>query len=267
MSALSLQLFKRGYILHSSSPSIATLIKPSELIQKVQQTGFGFVPSKSMQAWLLARSAHALADWQAFMQSWNDMPVDTYMADGGRYRRRRYATLSGKSDTGVITLEPHQPHYQSLDYNSLNGGIAREFEPILPAIVMGETMQSMLSFCLRTFNSLQASPYWHIEVHQFRIEAKSTEFGQPTPEGVHRDGVDFVLVMMVKRQNISSGTTTMHDLEKKTLDSFTLTEPLDCALVNDRRCMHGVTPIEPVDPSQPAYRDVLVITFRAKAIP
>jgi hypothetical protein len=25
---------------------------------------------------------------------------------------------------------------------------------------------------------------------------------------------------------------------------------------------HGVTPIEPVDPAQPAFRDVLVVTWR-----
>jgi hypothetical protein len=25
---------------------------------------------------------------------------------------------------------------------------------------------------------------------------------------------------------------------------------------------HGVTPVEPIDPAQPAYRDVLVVTFR-----
>jgi hypothetical protein len=68
---------------------------------------------------------------------------------------------------------------------------------------------------------------------------------------------------MIKRQNISSGTTTMHDLEQNNLDSFTLTEPLDSAIVNDKRCMHGVTPIVPIDNTQPAYRDVLVITFRA----
>ncbi len=55
----------------------------------------------------------------------------------------------------------------------------------------------------------------------------------------------------------------MHDLEQNNLDSFTLTEPLDSAIVNDQRCMHGVTPIVPIDITQPAYRDVLVITFGA----
>ncbi|MEZ0315759.1 MAG: 2OG-Fe dioxygenase family protein [Methylophilaceae bacterium] len=226
------------------------------------QSGFCFAPSAAMQAWLLAQSVDALGDWERFAASWNDMPLDEYMADGGRYRRRRYATLSAASGNSDVVLEPHQPHYQSLDYNNLNGGIARDFEPILDDIVQGPTMRNVLSFGLQTFSHFMPKAKWHIECHQFRIEAQTGEAGQPTPEGVHRDGVDFVLVMMVKRENISSGTTTMHDLEQKGLDSFTLTQPLDCAIVNDRRCMHGVTPIEPINVNQPAYRDVLVVTFR-----
>ncbi len=181
------------------------------------------------------------------------------MADGGRYRRRRYATLS--SAEGAIRLEPHQPHYQSLEYNALNGGIARAYAPIADEVVGGNIMTGILEFCRDIFSQMLPKPVWHIEVHQFRIEASGGQSGKPTPEGVHRDGVDFVLVMMVKRVNISSGTTTMHDLEQRKLDSFTLTEPLDCAIVNDRRCMHGVTPVQQIDSHRPAYRDVLVVTF------
>ena len=86
----------------------------------------------------------------------------------------------------------------------------------------------------------------------------------PTPEGVHRDGVDYVMVLMVKRQNIAEGTTTIHATDGRQLASFTLTEPLDMTLVDDGRCLHGVTPVAPIDPSAQAYRNVLVITFRAK---
>jgi len=46
------------------------------------------------------------------------------------------------------------------------------------------------------------------------------------------------------------------------LGSFTLTAPLDAALLDDARVAHGVTPIEPVDAARPAYRDVLVVTWR-----
>ena len=34
------------------------------------------------------------------------------------------------------------------------------------------------------------------------------------------------------------------------------------ALVDDSRVFHGVTAIRPTDPSRPAFRDVLVVTFR-----
>ncbi len=243
--------------------SVQTQLVPrSALYSSIKQAGFCFAASASVQAWLLSQSAGALNDWHDFVKSWDDMPLDPYMADGGRYRRRRHATLSAV-DANIV-LEAHQPHYQSLDYNSLNGGVSREFLPIDSGVMQGATMQNILRFCRHTFSHLVPNTPWHIECHQFRIEANSSEYGKPTPEGVHRDGVDFVLVMMVRRQNISSGTTTMHDLELKKLDSFTLTQPLDCAIVNDHRCMHGVTPIKPIDPSLPAYRDVLVVTFRAK---
>jgi len=237
----------------------------TDLYAAMAQSGFAFAPSASVQAWLLAQSDDALSDWAQFADSWNGMPLDNYMADGGRYRRRLYATLSAPDGNGPVVLEPHQPHYQSLDYNTLNGGVAREFEPIKNEIVQGNTMQSVFRLCQQIFSYVMPQASWHIECHQFRIEAGHDGLGKPTPEGVHRDGVDFVFVMMVRRENISSGTTTMHDLEQKgVLDSFTLTHPLDCAIVNDRRCMHGVTPIEPIDPNKPAYRDVLVVTFTNK---
>jgi hypothetical protein len=46
------------------------------------------------------------------------------------------------------------------------------------------------------------------------------------------------------------------------LGSFTLTSLLDAAFVDDSRVYHGVTAVQPLDPTKPAYRDVLVVTFR-----
>jgi hypothetical protein len=199
----------------------------------------------------------ALTDWTAFAASWDDLGPDTYMADGGRYRKRRHAVFS--ADAGGIHREPAQPHYQSRDYNTLNGGIQRWFEPVTPAIGAGASMTAILGFCHGLFGQLAPVGNWHVEVHQFRIEARQGEAGRPTPEGMHRDGVDYVLVLLIGRRNIASGVTSVHDLGQ-----FTLTEPLDAALVDDARVMHGVTPVEPVDPAQPAFRDVLVVTFRRR---
>jgi len=67
---------------------------------------------------------------------------------------------------------------------------------------------------------------------------------------------------MVRRENIASGETTIYDLQRCPLGSFTLAEPLDAAWVDDSRVYHGVTAVTPLDPDLPAYRDVLVVTFR-----
>ena len=209
----------------------------------------------------------SLSDWQAFAASWNDLAFDSYLAGHGRYRRRRYAVFSACAvpggTGGSIVRAPHQPHYQSRDYNSLQGGIERWFEPIVPAIADGSVLQTTLRFCHHLFGSLAPTVRrWHVEVHQFRIEARLDEPGQPTPEGVHRDGVDFVLVMMVRRSNIAQGTTTIHALAGEQVGTFTLTDPFDAALVDDSRVYHGVTAVEAIDPDLPAHRDVLVVTFR-----
>ncbi|WP_295143080.1 2OG-Fe dioxygenase family protein [uncultured Reyranella sp.] len=228
----------------------------------VERAGYAFVEASDMRT-ALARFG-SLADWPAFAESWNDLEVDTYMGDGGRYRKRRFGVYAAERQ-GAIVRAPHQAHYQTLDYNTLNGGIERWFKPVTEEIGSGASMRTILEYCRALFGRLvPEAKKWHIEVHQFRIEAKTGEAGKPTPEGMHRDGVDYVLVLLINRRNIASGTTTVHDLDKRALGSFTLTDPLDAALVDDSRCYHGVTPVEPENPAQPAYRDVLVVTFKKK---
>jgi hypothetical protein len=225
------------------------------------QTGFAFVDAPDMEMDLLAAG---LRDWDSFADSWSDLGLDTYMADGGRYRRRRHAAFA-LSPAG-IERKPHQPHYQSRDYNALNGGLERWFKPITEPIGNHPAMLAILTTCFRLFDGLtpiETRPAsWHTEVHQFRIEARKDQKGLPTPEGLHRDGVDWVLVLLIARQNIASGMTTVHDIEKKHVGSFTLTRPMDAAWVDDSRVYHGVTPIEPLDPAEPGHRDVLVVTLR-----
>jgi len=218
-----------------------------------------------MRLQLERRRVGALADWQDFAASWDSLPPDLYMGDGGTYRSRRYAVLSAHPD-GRIQVEPLQPHYQARSYNALNGGVARHFEPIADNVLQGSTFQSVVQWCYDLFGAVEQHAEWHIEAHQFRIRAVAGAEGKPTPEGVHRDGVDFVLVLLVGRANIARGTTTLHDVDRHLIGSFTLTDPLDAAVLDDRRCYHGVTPVLQLDARLPAWRDVLVLTFRKRML-
>jgi hypothetical protein len=240
--------------------SSVTSVTTAALQSAVIDAGYGFVHGGAMREMLAPFGS--LLDWDRFAGSWDHLDVDIYMADGGRYRRRRHAVYTASS--GGVRRGAAEPHYQALDYNPLNGGVARVFQPVAADVGDGPTMRTVLTFCQGFFGAL--SPHtqqWRVEVHQFRIEARAGEAGRPTPEGLHRDGVDYVLVLLVRRRNVASGTTSIHRLDGQPLGEFTLTEPLDAALLDDSRVAHGVTAVTQLDPTSPAYRDVLVVTFSA----
>jgi hypothetical protein len=232
----------------------------SGLLGAIGGAGFAFMPAGAMRP-IMVRAG--LADWEGFAESWNDLGMDTYMADGGRYRRRRFAVFA--ADAQGWRRKPHQPHYQSRDYNALNGGIERWFEPVTEATAANPAFRSILDVSRAVFDDLAHRPSWHVEVHQFRVTARPDELGQPSPEGMHQDGVDYVLVLLVDRVNVASGVTAIHGADRRELGEFTLTDPMDAAWVDDWRVFHGVTAITPVDPGKPAYRDVLVVTFRRES--
>jgi hypothetical protein len=210
---------------------------------------------------LLADLGIGATDWAALAATWNDLGPDLYMADGGRYRRRRHAVFA--LEAGRFTRMAHQPHWQSRDYNPLNGDVQRWFDPVEAATVDLPATQALLAFCADSFDP-EARGDWHVELHQFRIEAKPGQQGRPTPEGMHRDGVDHVLVTLIERRNVREGVTRIGAVDGTPLGEFTLTGPGDTMLIDDRRILHGVTEIHAVDPALPAWRDALVVTFAAR---
>ena len=70
----------------------------------------------------------APASLDALRPAWDDLPPDTYLRDGGRYRHRRHSCFV--VDGGRVDQTPHRAHWQSLDYNALHGGMRRWFEPM-----------------------------------------------------------------------------------------------------------------------------------------
>lgn len=98
----------------------------------------------------------------------------------------------------------------------------------------------------------------------FRVQARAGDGasgGDPTPEGLHRDGVTLVSSLLVARRNAIGGETTVCDGAGRELRRTTLAERGTLLLADDRRTLHGVSPIRPVDDRAMARRDVLVITF------
>lgn len=191
---------------------------------------------------------------------WNDLPPDEYLKDGGRYRKRRHGSWVVDADDAIQV--PHRAHWQSVSYNALHGGMKRWFEPLAPAFADDPVLRQLLLQLAHWANSVRGPRFWFAEVHAFRIDT-TDGIGRPTPEGAHRDGVDFVAVFMLQRHNIKGGESRVFDANGPRGQRFTLTQPWSMLLLDDHRVIHESTPIQPEVPEEMGWRDTLVITLRA----
>jgi hypothetical protein len=224
-----------------------------------------YIPAVKSAGLLGWQNENFADDWKEFAESWSRLHEDKYMADGGRYRGRRHATYSAPAADISWKIEEHQPHYQSLTHNTLNGGIARHYSPVEPGVAEGGIADGLLTLGCELFGRLAPFSDWHIEAHQFRISPAGDREGKPTPEGIHRDGVQYVMMMLIERRNVTGGLSTLYDPERRPFKEITLSEPLEMIVVNDERVMHDVSPVVAAFHGEPAYRDVFVLTFRKKS--
>jgi hypothetical protein len=205
-----------------------------------------------------------VAAWQP---SWDRLVVDGFLKDGGSYRRRRHSCFI--VDGTVVRQTPHRAHWQPVEYNALHGGMQRLFEPMAPQVVQSLAWRTMLLKLGQLCSLLkpQIKP-WFVEAHQFRIDTASG-IGRPTPEGAHRDGVDFVFVLMLARLGVKGGESRVFEIDGPAGQRFTMSEPWTLLLLDDERVIHESTPIQPINPinlgaSNIGHRDTLVLTYRAR---
>jgi hypothetical protein len=218
-------------------------------------------------------SGVSLPDLMALRSHWNHLPADAYLRDGGRYRRRRHScfVIRGNEVQGV----PHRAHWQPVEYNALHGGLERWFEPMDAAMTGAPCWAELLAWLGGVCTQIEgrAAPMssspndsvrwaeqpWFVEAHSFRIDT-TDGIGRPTPEGAHRDGVDFVAVFLVARHGIKGGETRIFDAQGPSGLRFTLDSPWSLLLLDDARVIHETTPIQPSQAG--GYRDTLVVTLR-----
>jgi hypothetical protein len=225
-----------------------------ELTESLHDHGFALLAAEDV-ARIAGVPLDHLMDLRKF---WEDLPRDPYLKDGGRYRFRRHSSFEVKD--GLLSIVPHRAHWQSLNYNALHGGIERWFEPSQTELTNNPAWHSLLLGLAHALNGVKPITTWFIEAHQFRIDT-TDGIGRPTPEGAHRDGVDFVAVFLLNRVGIKGGETRIFEAGGSAGLRFTLAEPWSLLLMNDEKMIHESTPIQPL--GDHGYRDTLVLTFRS----
>ncbi len=194
----------------------------------------------------------------ALNPTWNDLPPDAYLKDGGRYRRRRHSCFVVEGER--LEQAPHRAHWQPVEYNALHGGMQRWFEPMRGEAATAPAWSRLLLALGDVASGVKGKQPWYVEAHQFRIDT-TDGIGRPTPEGAHRDGVDLVAVFLLAREGIKGGETRVFEADGPAGQRFTLSEPWSVLLLDDERVIHETTPIQPT--AAGGHRDTLVLTYRA----
>ena len=193
---------------------------------------------------------------------WDALPPDGYLKDGGHYRSRRHGSFVHHIHASELELMPRRAHYQPSTFNALHGGLVRWYTPLDARLVAMPCFRALITGLGRVFAKQRPVQQWFVEAHQFRIDTEGG-VGRPTPEGAHRDGVDFVGVVLVQRIGIRGGETRVFELDGPWGVRFTLDQPWSALLMDDTRVIHETTPIMPSDANVSGWRDTLVLTYRA----
>jgi hypothetical protein len=191
----------------------------------------------------------------AILDSYDRLPHDEYMGNLTRYKRFSQYRLAWDSSGADWTFDrlAHRDYTAFKEFNPIGGGIRRKYEPLeadfSPIIRQG--IQAL---------QLDNSEDWQINVHQNRTVATPEKPGQLTPEGVHHDGHEFVLIAILRRHSVTGGVTRLWNPGEDEPFFSDVLEPGQAVVIDDRAIAHDVTDVLPEN-GQPGNRDILITAF------
>ena len=119
----------------------------------------------------------------------------------GKFRLRRYSVVELQRGAKLTRL-PHRKFLQSERLNEHQGGVVRDFEEIEDEVLESEGMKEI---CLTFKHANNLMDRQEIEIHQMRIVTLEDGTAEPSPEGIHQDGFDYIAMVAVSRHNIDGG--------------------------------------------------------------
>ncbi len=201
--------------------------------------------------------------WLSLSMDYADLPPDDFLPGKVKYRFRRYGRFYFMPASEALTRLPHENYFQSSDINKVTGGMVRKFAPLLDATFDNPFLQALIRFDFRQFplaDEMKRAP-WEVQVHLIRVTANSQARGYPSPEGIHRDGAEFVTVHLAELVNVEGGDVSVYDDDQNLLARYRLNQILDSYLLNDRILWHQAALIRPKQAAHQAIRSILTFDY------
>lgn len=199
-----------------------------------------------------------------FIRSYNHLPPDSYVPNNVPVTRsRRYANIKVDVTDNyeyILSYTKNVIFQQKVDDNR---GVKRKFELIdhyhisqfwlLDFITQISALSVLNHNYYKGHNKIKEVD---IHLHQVRQTAYSDIDAHNSPEGVHRDGCDYIVsAMVVGRNNIIGGESIIYD-KNKMIKYKTILDDEEGIYQEDIKQWHYVTPIQTIEEGI-GYRDIL----------
>ncbi|MFI1801680.1 2OG-Fe dioxygenase family protein [Streptomyces sp. NPDC020379] len=190
------------------------------------------------------------------LDSYDNLPVDPFMGNGTRHKRFTQYRLSPKPgpDGGWIYEKlPHRDYITYTKYNNVAGGIRRPYEPVTvdftPLVTVGAEALD-----------LDRSHDWQINIHQNRSTASAERRAPITPEGVHSDGHEYIMIAVLRRHNVAGGETRLWMPDADAPFWTGTLEAGQAVLLDDAAVKHEATDVTSAD-GGPGHRDIVIVAY------
>jgi len=188
------------------------------------------------------------------LDSYDNLPVDVYMGHGTRYKKfSQYRLRTVGDDDWSFERLPHRDYVAFQKFNLVAGGIKREYLPI------DVDFTPFLRAGLHELG-LDRGEEWQMNLHQNRSRATEDTSAPLTPEGVHHDGHEYVMIGVLNRVNVGGGLTRLWLPEADEPFWTGTLEPGQAVLLDDRAIAHDVTDVTAVA-GEPGHRDIFIAAF------
>lgn len=187
----------------------------------------------------------------------------------------------------TVTRLEFQPFALSVeeDFDRYDSGVLRRFDEVDNNTQLNTVSQALLLFKSMVVHGVEVAHRDKMDYTQprnimtyftVRTTTNNEILGEPALEGIHSDGVDHTLTLLLAHNNMrsDSAATFMHDMQESTGIPLNSAKPenirarvqhtkfLDTLMVVDHEYKHSLSPVYQHDTSKDATRDMIILFTR-----
>ncbi|MBI6548796.1 2OG-Fe dioxygenase family protein [Xenorhabdus lircayensis] len=201
---------------------------------------------------------------KTFKDHWNNLALDQNFKDYTHRERRILRYYYHSAQESPLQLNRNTEYRSSITYNIEYKQGANQLSYAEETFITDPIMQHILATNIAILGDrLTKEHHYAIDIHQFRVKTQSGK-ESPTTSGIHQDSQDWIFMHFIQSHNTEPVISEVHATEHEAppLLHTAMEHFLETLVINDKQLYHRASNVRQVSPTNAAFRDLLLVTFR-----